>query len=59
MKRKDIDTARRQAGWVIIHGGSHDLAQHPQRPGVKIPIPRHKEVNEQTAKGILRQAGIK
>lgn len=58
MKRKDIDKALRKAGWIIIHGGNHDLAQHPQMPGVKIPIPRHTEVNEQTAKGILRQAGL-
>jgi len=59
MKRKDIDKALRKAGWVIIHGGNHDLAWHPQKPGVKIPIPRHTEVNEQTARGILKQAGIK
>jgi len=59
MKRKDIDKVLRKAGWVIIHGGNHDLVQHPQKPGVKIPIPRHTEVNEQTARGILRQAGIK
>ena len=58
MKRKDIDKALRKAGWVIIHGGNHDLAQHPQKPGIKIPIPRHTEVNEQTARGILKQAGI-
>ena len=57
-KRKDIDKALRKAGWVIIHGGNHDLAQHPQKPGIKIPIPRHTEVNEQTARGILKQAGI-
>lgn len=59
MKRKDIDKLLRKAGWSILHGGSHDLAQHPQRPGVKIPIPRHAEVNEQTARAILRQAGIR
>jgi len=58
MKRKKLDQTLRAAGWSITHGGSHDLAQHPRKPGVKIPIPRHKEVNEQTAKGILKLAGL-
>ncbi len=58
MRRKKLEKALRAAGWVITHGGSHDLARHPQKPGVKIPIPRHTEVNEQTAKEILKQAGI-
>lgn len=59
MKRRDIDKALKKAGWVIISGGNHDIAKHPQRPGVRIPIPRHSEVNEYTAKAILEQAGLK
>lgn len=59
MKRKDLDRVLRQAGWNIVAGGSHDLAAHLQKPGVKIPIPRHREVNENTAKSILRAAGLK
>ncbi len=58
MKRRDIDRMLKKAGWIIEPGGNHDLAKHPQRPGVKIPIPRHKEVNEITAKRILRDAGL-
>ena len=56
MKRKDIDKALKKAGWIISHGGSHDLATHPQKPGIKIAIPRHKEVPEFTARGILEDA---
>lgn len=59
MKRKDIDKALRKAGWTIISGGGHDMAVNPQKPGVKIPIPRHKEVNENTAAAILKAAGLK
>lgn len=59
MKRKDIDKKLKQAGWVIAHGGNHDLATHPQKPGIKIPLLRHKEINEYTARGILEDAGIK
>ena len=58
MKRRDIDKALKKAGWVIIPGGNHDLATHPQKPGMKIPIPRHNEINEYTAKGILERAGL-
>lgn len=59
MKRRDIEKALKKAGWVMIHGGNHDLATHPQKPGVRIPIPRHTEINEYTAKGILELAGLK
>ena len=45
---EDIDKALKKAGWIISHGGSHDLATHPQKPGIKIAIPRHKEVPEFT-----------
>ena len=39
MKRKDIDKALKKAGWVITPGGNHDLATHPEKPGIKIPLP--------------------
>ena len=59
MKRKDIDKALKKAGWIISHGGNHDLATHPQKPGNKIAVPRHKEIPEYTARGILEDAGLK
>ena len=59
MKRRDIDKKLKQAGWEITHGGNHDLATHPQKPGVKISLPRHREINELTAQGILEDAGLK
>lgn len=59
MKRKDLDRALKQAGWTIFSGGGHDMATNPQKPGVKIPLPRHKEINENTAKAILKAAGLK
>ena len=59
MKRRDIDKALKQAGWIIAHGSNLDLATHPQKPGIKIPLPRHKEIKETTAKGILEDAGLK
>lgn len=59
MKRRDIDKALKKAGWIITPGGNHDLATHPQKSGIKIPLTQHKETNEYTAKGILEDAGIK
>ena len=59
MKRRDIDKALKKAGWVIGHGTRHDFAKHPQKPGVRIQLPRHAEVNENPAKGILEAAGLK
>ena len=57
MKRRDLIKKLQDAGWKITHGGSHDLATHPDKQG-KIPIPRHNEINEYTAKEILKDAGI-
>lgn len=59
MKNRDLVKELREAGWKIEHGGNHDLATNPDRPGVKIPISRHIEVNEMTARAILKQAGLK
>lgn len=59
MKRKELEKILKSAGWEITHGKRHDMAKHPSKPGIKIPIPRHKEINEYTAKGILEAAGLK
>lgn len=59
MKRRDIDRLLKTAGWIITHGNKHDMAKHPDKPGVKIPLPRHQEINEYTAKGILEAAGLR
>ena len=59
MKRRDLDRMLKKSGWIITHGGNHDLATHPDKPGVKISLPRHKEVKEPTARGIMEDAGLK
>lgn len=59
MKRREIVRLLKKAGWVITPGGNHDMATHPEKPGLKIPIPRHNEVNEHTARGILEDAGLR
>lgn len=58
MKYNDLVRALKKAGWSVEHGGNHDMAFDPQKPNVRIPLPRHKEVNEYTARAILKAAGI-
>ena len=59
MKKRELEKKLLKAGWVIIHGKAHDLAINPQKPGVKIPIPRHTgDIPIGTAKSILKDAGL-
>lgn len=58
MKRRDLIKKLQDAGWIISPGGKHEMATHPNKPG-KIPIPGGTEINEYTAKGILKSAGVK
>jgi predicted RNA binding protein YcfA (HicA-like mRNA interferase family) len=59
MKRKELLSKLKKEGWEITNGAKHDMAKHPNKPGIKIPIPRHTEINEYTANQILKEAGIK
>ncbi|GHU56889.1 hypothetical protein AGMMS49975_21120 [Clostridia bacterium] len=58
MKKRDLEQKLNKAGWRIKSGGGHDMATHPDKEGIKIPIPRHTEINEYTAKSILSKAGL-
>jgi len=54
MKRRDLIKKIEEIGCVFIrHGRKHDWYQNP---GTKIsqPIPRHREINENLAKHIIR-----
>jgi predicted RNA binding protein YcfA (HicA-like mRNA interferase family) len=48
-------------GWAIDEGRNHSQATHPDRPGLKIPIPRHKgrDIPKGTLNEILKAAGLK
>ncbi len=44
-----------ESGCVLVrHGGNHDWYRNP-KTGVSQPVPRHREINEQLAKHILKQ----
>ena len=46
-----------KGGYKIMKGGKHGMAKHPDRPG-KIPIPHGSQINDFTAKKILKDAGL-
>ena len=56
MKQRDLVKKLKKIGFRFErHGGNHDI----YRRGSEIEkIPRHKEINEQLAKAILRKWGL-
>jgi predicted RNA binding protein YcfA (HicA-like mRNA interferase family) len=51
-------TARlKREGWLVRHGGSHDVFEHPERPDVRIVVPRHRTLKPGVARQIARVAG--
>jgi mRNA interferase HicA len=55
VKKVELEKKLRELGWYLKRqGGSHEIWTN----GVKTqPIPRHKEIKEGTAQGILEFAG--
>ena len=58
MKRRDLVKKLEAAGYKVDRDdGNHTIYEKDGcRP---IPVPRHREVNENTSKAILKQAGLK
>ena len=55
MKQTDLVRRLESAGCLLVrHGGKHDWYTNP-RTGVYQPVPRHREINEQLAKNILKR----
>lgn len=57
MKRRDLIKLFEKNGWYLLRNGhEHDVYTN----GVeKEPVPRHREINEQLAKAIIRKHGLK
>ena len=43
-KRADLDTLYEGFGFVISHGGNHDIAKHPKFPELRATLPRHRQL---------------
>lgn len=56
MKRRDLIKKLERAGFTIYrHGANHDIYKRGNDEEI---IPRHKEINENLAKAILRKWGL-
>jgi len=54
MKRKEVEKRLRRAGWQLVrHGRRHDIWSDGKR---EVAVPRHNEINEYTAKYIVKEA---
>lgn len=54
MKRRIVVKGVEECGYILKrHGASHDVYE---KDGDEIEIPRHKDINENTAKAILKKA---
>jgi hypothetical protein len=51
-KRADLDKLYEGFGFVISHGGNHDIVKHPSFPQLRATLPRHREL----AKGYVEFA---
>jgi predicted RNA binding protein YcfA (HicA-like mRNA interferase family) len=59
MTKRELEQKLLRVGWVITHGKAHNQATNPQKPGVKIPIPRHTgDIPKGTVKSIVKDAGL-
>ena len=57
MKRRDLIKKIEESGCVLIrHGGNHDWYQNPKTK-ISQPIPRHREINENLSKHIIKMLG--
>ena len=60
MTAKELKRKLTAAGWVTTQGSRHELATHPDKPGVKISIPRHTgDIPTGTLNKILKDSGLK
>ncbi|MDR2095228.1 MAG: type II toxin-antitoxin system HicA family toxin [Treponema sp.] len=56
MKRRDLIKKLEAAGYRLVRTGDHAL--YEKKGGRPVQVPNHNEVNEYTAKAILKAAGI-
>jgi predicted RNA binding protein YcfA (HicA-like mRNA interferase family) len=60
MTAKELKRKLIAAGWQLKQGGSHEIAKHPDKPGVKVSIHRHtRDIPTGTLNKILRDTGLK
>lgn len=54
---KKIVSRLQREGWIVEHGKEHDICRHPEKPGARIVVPRHRELSIGVARDISKRAG--
>jgi predicted RNA binding protein YcfA (HicA-like mRNA interferase family) len=54
--RQKVAARLARDGWIVRHGGDHDIYKHPTKPG-RIVVPRHNTLSNGVARVIAKQAG--
>ena len=57
MKRRDLIKQLEAAGYKAAREGDHTIFEKPG--GRPVQVPKHREVNENTARAILKAAGLR
>jgi predicted RNA binding protein YcfA (HicA-like mRNA interferase family) len=55
MKRRELVQKLNALGWFAVRQGKHEIFSKAEVERT-IPVPRHSEINEHTARAILREA---
>ena len=56
MKRRDLIKKLEAVGYKADRDGDHTIFEEGSRP---LQVPQHREINENTAKAILKTAGLR
>jgi predicted RNA binding protein YcfA (HicA-like mRNA interferase family) len=54
--RNKVAARLAREGWIVRHGGDHDVYKHPLRPG-RIVLPRHRMLSPGVARAVAKVAG--
>jgi len=57
MMRRGVVKKLEAAGYRLVRVGDHAIFQ--KKDGRPVQVPNHRELNEETAKAILKAAGLK
>lgn len=57
MKRRDLIKKLEAAGYKLDRNGDHTI--YEKEGGRPVQVPRHREINENTARAILKAAGLR
>lgn len=57
MKRRDLIKKLEAAGYKMVRDGDHTI--YAKEGSRSVQVPKHREVNENTARAILKAAGLK